>query len=198
MSVQKILTWAGALAAVIGAPAAVAQQSGTISFDGKVTAASCEIVGEGADQTVTLPTVSVNALPAEGATAGETPFDIQLANCSLAHSTHTQTGSQSVTAYFTPNANVNTAFGTLLNTTDAASGGAQNVTIQLLNGETDQPIDIGNTVPTDESSLGNLPAGQFDADNNQVTLNYLARYFATGQSTAGDVNATASYVLIYP
>ncbi|ROO28927.1 fimbrial protein [Salinisphaera japonica] len=198
MSVQKILACAGALAAAVCAPAAVAQQGGTISFDGKVTAASCEIVGEGADQTVTLPTVSVNALPAEGATAGETPFDIQLANCSLANNTDKTTGSQSVTAYFTPNANVNTTFGTLLNTTDAASGGAQNVTIQLVNGENDQAIDIGNTVPTDESSLGNLPAGQFDADNGQVTLNYLARYFATGQSTAGEVNAMASYVLIYP
>ncbi|MBO0222780.1 hypothetical protein J0689_26230, partial [Vibrio parahaemolyticus] len=39
--------------------------------------------GNGGDFTVTLPTVSTTALSSAGATAGNTSFTIELANCSV-------------------------------------------------------------------------------------------------------------------
>ncbi|MEX6004593.1 fimbrial protein [Providencia vermicola] len=57
---------------------------GTITFNGEITSTTCDVTtGNGGDFTVTLPTVSTTALNAAGATAGNTSFTIDLANCSV-------------------------------------------------------------------------------------------------------------------
>ncbi|MES3619397.1 fimbrial protein [Enterobacter hormaechei] len=56
---------------------------GTITFNGRVTDQTCTISTPGGkDFTVTLPTVSASTLAAQSATAGRTPFAINLSDCS--------------------------------------------------------------------------------------------------------------------
>ncbi|MDL5429861.1 fimbrial protein [Klebsiella michiganensis] len=68
---------------------------GTITFNGRVTDQTCTISTPGGkDFTVTLPTVSASTLAAQSATAGRTPFAINLSDCSKGN----------VATYFEPGA----------------------------------------------------------------------------------------------
>lgn len=66
--------------ATVGAQAA---STGTIIFNGELTDTTCDVDvnGQGADATVTLPTVSVNQLAASGDTTGRTSFNMNLSKC---------------------------------------------------------------------------------------------------------------------
>ncbi len=87
---------------------------GTITFNGKVTDQTCTISTPGGkDFTVTLPTVSASTLATQSATAGRTPFAINLTKCSKGQ----------VATYFEPGATVDFNTGRLNNQaqTDAAT-----------------------------------------------------------------------------
>ncbi|RDL12902.1 fimbrial protein, partial [Serratia fonticola] len=63
---------------------AQAASTGTITFNGELTATTCDVIVEGqaADATVKLPTIGTNQLNAATKTAGETGFVMALNNCS--------------------------------------------------------------------------------------------------------------------
>lgn len=154
---------------------------GTITINGLVTDQTCKIVTPaGVDFTVTLPTVSKNTLAAAGDTAGRTPFQINLANCSAGK----------VATYFEPGPTVNFNSGHLENQ-DAT--GATNVDVQLL-GSNNQPILVkaaGASGAQDNSQWVDV-SGTGTAD-----LSYYAEYFAKGASTAGVVTTSVKYTIIY-
>ncbi len=73
------------LFAVLGATvsSANAASTGTITFNGELTATTCDAVvdNQAADATVVLPTVGINQLVNPGETAGIQAFNIALTNC---------------------------------------------------------------------------------------------------------------------
>ncbi|GLG83637.1 fimbrial protein [Acinetobacter calcoaceticus] len=154
---------------------------GTITINGLVTDKTCDIVTPaGKDFTVTLPTVSKQTLATAGDTAGRTPFQINLANCSEGK----------VATYFEPGATVDFNSGRLLNQ-DAT--GAQNVDVQLLG-------DNNNFIPVLAAGANGTQANSQWVDvveGASADLNYYAEYYATGASTAGKVNTSVQYTIIY-
>ena len=94
--------------------APVAAFNGVITINGEVTAGTCAIAVNGgtASATVTLPTVSTNALGSIGQTAGATGFNLALTSCPT-------TGS--VRAYF-ENIGVEQTTGNLSNKAVASGG----------------------------------------------------------------------------
>ncbi len=175
------------LAALTLASAAFASHSafaadGTITFTGSVTANTCAIAGNGASSknfTVALPNVSNKTLAAAGDTAGRTPFSIALTGCTP------NTGN--VHTFFEAGPTVDTASGNLINT---STGGAANVQIGLLNADA-SAIKAGATDASQNSKAVALAGGN-------ATLQYIAQYVATGATTAGAVNSSVQYTIVYP
>lgn len=167
------------LSALVALPGTSFASDGTITFTGNVTAQTCTISGNGGGSsfTVTLPTVSVSALTTAKQTAGTTPFNIALTNCTPASGT--------ATVYFEPGATVDTTTGQLLNTT----GTATNVEVGLLNSDYSQ-IKLGQAVSSQNSKSASLASGS-------ATLNYYAQYVAMGKAGAGTVNTTSLYSIVY-
>lgn len=156
--------------------------SGTINITGKVTDTTCNISvnGQGNIATVTLPTVPSSALSLAGNTAGTTPFSIALSDCSGTTFTTAHT-------FFEAGTMVEMSSGRLNNAD--SSGGATNVQVELLN-STLSPIKAGAT---------DALQGDIEVDNTAgtTTLNYFARYYATGAAEAGSVNTEVDYTIIY-
>jgi len=163
-----------------------AAEDGTITFNGEITSVTCDITGgmegqtgQGADFTVTLPTVSTTALDASGRRAGDTGFWIGLsgANC--------RTGQAGV--YFErAQSKIDTTTGRLTNTS-TASGAARNVQIGLL---TENKTDINLNNAGEGSQQKALTA-------SGVRFNYWAQYYATAVTTAGPVSADLLYSIRY-
>jgi major type 1 subunit fimbrin (pilin) len=163
---------------------------GTITFEGSIDASSCtiEATGGGASFTVQLPQVGAQALSAAAQTAGDTPFSIRLSGCSDVAGI--------VWTNFEAGTAVDTATGRLNNT--ATIAGADNVQIQLLNASDGSPIVVG-APPTSQNSHGIALVPDADvATEGVATLNYFARYYATGVATAGSVSSIVTYSLILP
>lgn len=171
---------AAALAAAL--PMASHAADGTITFTGTIVAQTCTINGNGngsgsKDFTVALPTVTAAALSGAGQTAGRTPFNIQLTDCS---------GTGNVHAYFEPGATTDMSTGHLtLN-----AGGADKVQIALLNDDL-SPIAMGAADASQNSHAVAIATGA-------ATLPYYAEYVATGVATAGAANSSVMYTLVYP
>lgn len=171
---------AAALMAAATLPTASYAADGTITFTGQITSQTCTISGNGAGKnfTVALPTVSTSALATAGTTAGRTPFNIALSNCTP--------NSGNVSTYFEPGATVDTTTGQLLN----AAGTATNVEIGLLNSDS-SVITLGAAQASQNSKAVALASGA-------ATLKYFAQYVATtGAATAGTVNTTTLYSIVY-
>jgi major type 1 subunit fimbrin (pilin) len=178
MKLVQIYSAIAIAALSVGAQAA----DGTITFNGKVTDKTCTIsTPAGKDFTVTLPTVSKSTLANAGATAGRTPFSINLTKCD----------SGKVATYFEPGATVDFATGRLINqsTTDAAT----NVQLQLL-GSNNQFLPIRGAGANGAQT--NSQWVTVSADGN-ADLNYYAEYYATAASTAGNVTSNVQYTIIY-
>ncbi|UTO18231.1 type 1 fimbrial protein [Acinetobacter sp. Z1] len=154
---------------------------GTITINGLVTDKTCDISNPtGKDIIVTLPTVSKQTLANAGDVAGRTPFQINLKNCSEGK----------VATYFEPGATVDFNTGRLLNQNAA---GAKNVNVQLL-GSNNLFIPVraaGSNGAQENSQWADVTA------TGTADLNYYAEYYATGASTAGQVNTSVQYTIIY-
>lgn len=163
------------------ATGAASATDGTITFTGSITDTTCEIVvnGGSADATVTLPTVSANALANVGDTAGTTPFTIALSNCS-------GTSLATASTWFEAGTYVDADTGRLLNSGDAA-----NVDVQLLNSN----LGVITAGGTSGSSQQNDVA--VDISGGSGTLNYYAQYYATASVGAGSVTSSVNYSIVY-
>lgn len=165
--------------ASIGAHAA----DGTITITGTITDTTCSINGNtaGSDFTkaIILPTVTASSLSESGQTAGTSqPSDLEfkLTGCSSA---------TKAIAQFENGPTVDQNTGNLNN-----SGTAQNVQVQLLNGDM-APIDIRTNSNNDLATNGVAVTG------NAADLKYYARYFAKAAATAGTVNSTVQFSMQY-
>lgn len=153
---------------------------GTITFNGAVTAQTCNIDGNASgshDFTVTLPTVSAASLATAGEAAGRTPFSIALTGCAL------QTGA--VHTYFESGPTTDVATGNLI----VNAGGAGNVEIELLNAD-GTPIKAGFPDASQNSNPVSL-------SSDAARLPYYAQYVATGPATAGAANSSVMYTIAY-
>lgn len=163
------------VAGCLAAPTAAAT-SGTISFDGQVTDATCDVSGgtTGTSSfTVRLPIISTNQL-GPGDVAGRTNFRMALSNCQFA--------TNGVRVFFEGGPTVDPATGTL-------TTGLPDVNLALYNGDGTQ-IAVGSETQRDDNTLYQT----FD------TMDYQVAYQNVGAvgAMAGVVTTSVVYSLHYP
>ncbi|CAM4216540.1 fimbrial protein [Serratia silvae] len=161
---------------------------GNINFTGEVTNATCLINGKtpngSINMDIPLEKVSASELSFVGATAKPYSFSITLGgpndpNC---------IDGSIASVYFEPSSPAISPNGWLKNT-DNSSNGATNVEIQILNAETDTPINLA-------SGIGNYSPKTIV--NQTAQYNYVGRYVAVnGSATPGQVASTVKYSIVY-
>jgi len=152
----------------------------TITFEGEVTDQTCTATINGqTDAVVALPLVKTSDFQSAGATAGTTPFTVNISGCANVAEGKTQPVSIKFTG---PNV---TPQGYLANT---ASNGAADVAVQLLDGT--QPIDL--LTPT-TVKVGDL-SGPTPSASKEFTAQYVSEAASVG---AGKVTAVVEYTLSY-
>lgn len=145
--------------------------SGGVTF----TASTCTVSTGSQNLVVTLPAVLASSLTSAGATAGTTPFSINLTGC---------TSSLNVSATLNTNNSYAAANGVIAPTT--GSGYAGNVGIRLLQSDGATPVEFGTAFPVGTTSSANF------------TFSLYAQYYQTASPvTPGQVQATATYTLTY-
>lgn len=179
---KKSVIAASIVAALGSLPAVQAASTGTITFNGLLTATTCDVIvdGKAADATVTLPTVGINELNIAGKTTGRTGFNMVLSNCSGSLKT--------ASAFFQAGSSVDPVTGRLKN----VSGSASNVSLQLRDGSSASQaiIAAGNTNQVANTSYVSTATGS-------ATLPYSVEYYADGVTAAGTVVSSVVYNLQY-
>ncbi|MHA7848475.1 fimbrial protein [Serratia sp. D1N4] len=180
---MKKLAIVASLFAVFGSVGLVqAASTGTITFNGKLTANTCDVVvdGQTADATVTLPTVGTNQLDAPTKTAGQTGFIMALNNCAGTLRT--------ASAFFEAGSSVDTVTGRLKNLTGTATG----VSLQLLDASSASQAVIlaGNQNQVTQTTYKDVSGGS-------ATLPYAVRYYAEAPTQAGTVVSNVVYSIQY-
>ncbi|KFK96582.1 MULTISPECIES: fimbrial protein [unclassified Serratia (in: enterobacteria)] len=180
---MKKLTIVASLVAAFGSIGlAQAASTGAITFNGELTATTCDVIidGQAADATVTLPTVGINQLDAATKTAGETSFVMALNNCSGTL--------QTASALFEAGASVDQVTGRLKNLT----GGATNVSLQLLDTSSTSRtvIQAGNQNQVTNTTY-------VDISSDSAKLPYAVRYYAEAPTMAGTVVSNVVYSIQY-
>lgn len=155
---------------------------GTINFQGQLTATTCTVVvnDQASPVTVTLPTVSTSQLTTAGQTTGQTGFNIQLTACSGTSTT--------ASAFFNNDSNVDP---TTFNLKNTATGGAQQVQLQLYDAQNGNAIKVGDTSQLTATSQIALNA------TGTTTLPYGVQYYATGATTPGIVTGQTTFNINY-
>lgn len=172
---MKKLALGLSLAAAMGfAATAQAASTGTITFEGELTATSCDVNvdGQGSDATITLPTMGINQLDGVGKTAGRTNFVMDLTNCA--------------------GTSVDPVTGRLKNAT--GSDNATNVSLQLRDGSSTS-YDVIKAGDASQSTKTTFVT--YDATEGTATLPYAVEYYAEDATTAGKVNSSVVYSLMY-
>ncbi len=159
-----------------------AASTGVITFNGELSACTCDVQVDGQtnDASVTLPTVGTNQLTTAGETAGRTNFNMSLTNC---------VGTlQTASAFFIGGASVDPVTGRLRN----VNGTATQVGYQLRDDSspTQDVIQIGNGSQFANSTY-------VDVSSGSAILPYAVEYYADGTTTAGTVVSNVTYLLQY-
>lgn len=193
---MKKTLFSAALAAAFGLVAMQASASdGQINFTGKITATNCTVTGgtgtDGAAKNITVPldTVSTNSLSSAGATAGDHPFSLVFGGSGSSGCTDGTT----VTLHFDSAATPTGYTGTMVN---ASTGNLKNVTGT---GKATN-VEVGLTTPAGSqiNMYSSNGSPQATIASGSATINYVARYVATGgAATAGDVATAVMYSVIY-
>nr|WP_199047062.1 fimbrial protein [Dyella sp. ASV24] len=134
-----------------------------------VSIQACAVNSDSTNLTVTLPTVSTQALRSAASVAGRTGFNINL-TCQAGANVYITMAASS---------GAGTATGTVL-----SSGTATNVQVQLLD-KSYNPVTFNTS-----TLIGAAPTGT-------LSIPYYAQYYATGAATAGSVKATATFTMTY-
>ncbi|HCR1139897.1 TPA: type 1 fimbrial protein [Klebsiella aerogenes] len=171
-----------AIAAAVGFTGmAQAASTGTITFNGELTANTCDanVDGQGPDATIILPTVGTNQLTTAAQTAGRTGFNINLSSCAGTL--------QTASAFFEAGSSVDLTTGHLKN----VGGTATNVSLQLREESgSEAVIEAGNSNQTTNATYVDVSSGSAD-------LPYSVEYFADGTTTAGTVISNVVYSIQY-
>ncbi|SAK74823.1 fimbrial protein [Caballeronia fortuita] len=162
------------------AHAASSSNGGVVTINGKLTANTCDVSGngQGTNFTVTLPSLSASALSAAGSTAGATGFNIALSNCTPS--------SGNVHTFWEYGVNT-LADGNLKN-----SGTATAVEVQLLdyNGSK-RVVDVSKADGAQGSQSVAIASGK-------AGLQYAAQYVSPGGGAgAGSVTTNVTYSIVY-
>ncbi|HHX3290755.1 fimbrial protein [Haemophilus influenzae] len=166
-----------------------------ITVKGEVLNQTCEIVGSDRDKTVTLAKVGVNQLKKSGDVAADQLIQIKLNNCETQGATTgaaatAGTGAVKVTVTFNASDKIdNYNDGTLINQ-ETGTDGAKFVNIQFAN------LD-GTSIRLGTNDINNKLSPVSSAKGGEHVIEFLARYFATGQATAGKVKGEAELDLAY-
>ena len=165
-----------------------------ITVNGEVVTQTCEISTNDRNKVVKLDTVGTNSLKQKGDVAAQQLVTIHLQNCTVTNGVRTpHTG--------TDNQTTQNKVSVTFNHTEKVDTANQ---FTLKNIETNDPASNVNIQFADVNGNG-LKLGQNDTDAKLRTtnlsttpeINFLARYYATGQSTAGKVKAEAELDLAY-
>lgn len=179
---MKLHATALAVAAAFAVPG-LAFAANTINFSGEVTDQTCSAVVDGnTDPTVVLDSVPTTALSGVGTVAGETSFTLQLTGCAAPSGTdeHFSTLFQATNA---------TSTGNLTNT---ASGGAQGVALQLLDGPGGSAVNLAGGAAVAAGDIV-LADGQ-----TSTSYDYAVQYVAEEATvTPGPVLGSVTYTLRY-
>lgn len=165
-----------------------------IIVKGKVVDSTCEIKTESRNQTVQLKSVGINQLTKVGDVAADHLVQIKLENCKTKAAggtgTTAGTGADKVTVTFNATDKIDNYFDGTLKNQIATANAARNVNIQFanLNGKS---IRLGANDPN------NTLTPTTNAADGEHVIEFLARYFATGQATAGEVQGEAELDLAY-
>ncbi|HKT41218.1 MAG TPA: fimbrial protein [Rhodanobacteraceae bacterium] len=135
---------------------------------------TCNVSPASQSTVVTLPTVGSLAFTGQGASTGQTPFSLQLTNCSnnlsvniTLNSTNAQAGATGVIA-------------------PSGAGYATGIGVQVLAADGTTPVTFGSTINTGVTSGSNY------------AINLFARYYQTGTTvTTGPVQGIATFTLSY-
>lgn len=160
------------------ASAATTVNGGTVHFKGEVVNAACAVNMNSVDQTVLLGQVRSATLGSDGKTSGSVGFTIQLDDCDL---TTGPTQSAKIIFSGTPV----TGKTNVLALQNSASGAATNVGIQILDSK-GQPVELNSDA-----------ASEYTLTDGTNKIPFQARYYATGQATAGIANADATFKVQY-
>ncbi len=175
---------AGASLLAISAHAA----DGQINFEGELTAQTCliDVDGNAANPAiVTLAKVAAAGLQTAGTTAAQRNFNINLKNCVGVAGT--------ARAFFEDDANfVDSADGTLKNLATGVDA-ATLVGLQLVDGISGAAIVVGSGLQI--GATGTNTARDIVAD--MATLPYAVQYISRGAATAGKVNGSVTYSIVY-
>jgi len=158
-----------------------AASTGTITFNGELTATTCDVSvnGSGPSATVKLPTMAVTQLDAAGKTGGTTKFNMALSNCAGTLTT--------ASAFFEAGPTVDLTSGRL-----NSSGTASNVQLELLDGSSSTlaPINVGDSAQVNDTTY-------VDVSGGTANLPYAVRYYATDATGAGTVVSNVVYSIQY-
>lgn len=160
----------------LAAPTTV--NGGTVHFKGDVVNAACAVDAGSDGQTVPMGQVRTAKLAQAGSTSSSVGFNIQLNDCDTTISTKAAVAFSGVA--------IDSANPTVLSLQGAASGGATNVGVQIL--------DNAGAPLTLDGATFSTPTTLNDGKN---LLSFQARYFATGAATAGAANADATFKVQY-
>ncbi len=170
--------------AASGFAASINGDSGTITITGKVTTSTCKVSNDNnGNINVILPTVGIDALNAEGKTAGKRQFDVKLSGCKGEKVALTLSADSAKGAQLLGN-------GVLKN--QAADKPAGNVGIALFDEQAG-----GKRIELNGNKQNNTVLTESQKDGQETTLRYSAAYYATGAATAGNVLAIATYEIAY-
>lgn len=161
---------------------ALANAAPTITFEGEVSAQTCEAEVNGQENaTVLLPTVPESSLASAGAKAGLTPFTIAVKGCATA-GVDTQIGTKFLGHSVTAGGNLGNV---------AVTSPAGNVAIQLTS-------DAAGTTPVILNGVTTVAGLELKASETTANHQFGAQYIAEGgAATAGAVTAVVEYTLSY-
>jgi major type 1 subunit fimbrin (pilin) len=184
---MKKLAIVASLVTVFGSVGmAQAASTGTITFNGELTATTCNVSvdGQGADATITLPTIGTSQLSAATQTAGRTGFVMALSDCAGTLET--------ASAFFEAGSSVEQTTGRLKNMT----GTAGLVSLQLRDGSSASQAVI-KAGDQSQGQPGGTTYVAYDTTSGTATLPYAVEYYAEGATTAGTVASNVVYSIQY-
>ncbi|HHF3548027.1 TPA: fimbrial protein [Haemophilus influenzae] len=178
-----LLACVALLDCIVALPAYAAD--GKVTFQGEILSdGTCKIETDSQNLTVILPTVGKANLRLAGQTAAPVPFSIKLKDCNTGDAIKANllfSGGETRKPYLSNKAD---------------RGKATNVGIQIVKADgSETPIIV------DGSQANSKKAPDTGKEQNgkviQPRFDYFARYYAIGPATAGNVEATATFQVLY-
>ncbi|QXO64658.1 MULTISPECIES: fimbrial protein [Morganella] len=182
--IKLALLVAGSLVAGASTSAFAGEGQGTVTFNGELTTETCKITSD-KDQTIKLPTVSIKTLAAAGDEGGYKPFQIEV-DCSGAEASGLD--GKTVAIHFEPIPKTTAWDSTTSNLKNNDATGAKNVQVKIYSTDGGQQV---------HAKIGETGKGVKIEGTKKMTFNYVGGYYATAATTAGLVNATVMYTLVY-